>query len=197
MSRLIAFITVLVLASAAVGCSQSGPTQSDADQDDTRKSVSRGDFSPAPHPGEEGNQRAPLNGAMAELGPSDPAMNGVWHLRSVEWSEEDKTSSIYVSSSYICTIRGNDMHIETEDDGKSVTSRFQLAVNTSKTPKTYRKVAVDTADRSDEEIGIYSVEDNTLQMCNKKEGLPEDFQIQQGKDVKDKYLYTFERRPSN
>jgi len=88
------------------------------------------------------------------------------------------------------TIKGNEMTVESENDGKRRTTKYTLEVDQTKKPKVYKLAkAGDKEARS----GIYSVEGDTLRMCYQADGKPpESFTVKRG-DGKERGMDEFER----
>lgn len=120
-------------------------------------------------------------------------LKGTWKLTEVKWSEEDATKTIFLSSKHYLVIDGDQMTERDEDDGKVTETKYKLTLDPGKSPAVYKRTALDGKDTGKSTAGIYKVDGDTLLMCSKKVGLPTDFTITQGKDVKDKYLSTYKR----
>jgi uncharacterized protein (TIGR03067 family) len=121
-------------------------------------------------------------------------LKGTWKLAEVKWAEEGKTTTIVLSSKSYLGIDGDQMTRRDEDaDGKVTETKYKLTLDPSKKPAAYERTALDGKDKGKTTTGIYKIDGDTLLMCSKKEGLPTDFAITQGKEVKDKYLYTYKR----
>ena len=126
---------------------------------------------------------------------ADPkSLKGTWKLVEVKWAETASTRSIFLSSKSYLIIDGDRMTQRDENDGKVTETKFKLTLDPSKKPAVYRRTALDGKAKGTTTMGIYQVDGDTLLMCSKKEGLPTDFTIKQGQDVKDKYLDTYKRQ---
>jgi uncharacterized protein (TIGR03067 family) len=121
------------------------------------------------------------------------SLQGAWKLESVKWAEADKTSSIYLTSKSYLVVKADEMIAQDEEDGKVKETRYSYTLDPKKRPAVYEQKALDGEGKGKTFSGIYAVEGDTLKMCSKGKGLPEDFEITQGKDVKDKYLYVYKR----
>jgi len=123
-----------------------------------------------------------------------PGLQGTWQLTQIQWAEEDKTSSIYVSSKGFVIIDADTIiHRGDDDDGKLKDRKFGFTVDDKKKPAVYVQKSLDGDKKGAATTGIYEVDCDTLRMCSKEKGLPDDFTIKQGKDIKDKYLYVYKR----
>ena len=121
-------------------------------------------------------------------------LKGTWRLAEIKWAEEGKTSTLLVSSKSYLVIDGDQMTDRNEgDDGKVTEAKYQLTLDAGKKPAVYQQKAFDGKNKDRTTTGIYRIDGDTLLMCSKGDGLPADFTITQGRDVKDKYLYTYKR----
>jgi uncharacterized protein (TIGR03067 family) len=126
-------------------------------------------------------------------GDDKASLQGTWKLESVKWAEAGKTSSIFLSSKSYLVVEGDQMTTRDEDDGKVKETKYSYTLDPKKKPAVYEKKVLDGKDKGKTFSGIYAIDGDTLKMCSKGKGLPEDFEITQGKDVKDKYLYVYKR----
>jgi uncharacterized protein (TIGR03067 family) len=130
----------------------------------------------------------------ATCGGDDKAsLQGKWKLDHVKWAEADKTSSIYVSSKSYLIVDGDQMTRQDEDGNKVTETRYRYVLHERKKPAVYERTALDGKFKDKTTSGIYRIEGDTLKMCSKSKGLPADFDILQGSDVKDAYLYVYKR----
>jgi uncharacterized protein (TIGR03067 family) len=120
-------------------------------------------------------------------------LQGTWKLDSVKWAELDKTSSIYVTSKSYLIITNDEMTRRDEDDGKITETKYSYTLDQKKMPTVYEQKALDGKNKGDTFSGIYVIEGDTLKMCSLGKGLPDNFNIIQGEDVKDKYLSTYKK----
>jgi uncharacterized protein (TIGR03067 family) len=128
----------------------------------------------------------------ADRSKPDPDLQGTWKL-SLVYDKHDETGKSYiaVTSKYVMTIKGNDMSVETEIDGKKTTSKYTLDLDRSKNPRVYKRTAAD--DKKSTMSGIYSVEKDKLMMCFQKDGKPpEGFTVRRD-DGKNRRIYEFAR----
>ena len=81
------------------------------------------------------------------------------------------------------------------DAGQINEDRYEFEVDDALSPKTYRRTPLDGPDKGKTSAGIYSISGDTLMMCYLDSGgLPTDFTITQGVDVKNKHLYVYKRQ---
>lgn len=128
----------------------------------------------------------PLTGDASKL-------QGKWQLQLVKWAESDKTSSIYVTSKSYIVVDGDQMITQNEDGSKTIETKYNFKLDSTKKPAVYERTAIDGKNKGATSTGIYVIEGDTLKMCDQAKGLPADFEITQGKDVKDKYLFVYKR----
>jgi uncharacterized protein (TIGR03067 family) len=117
------------------------------------------------------------------------SLQGTWQLDTVKWAEQDSVSSIFVSSKTVLTIDGD--QLTEQNDNKTV--KYTLKLDPTKKPATYEKTALDGKAKGQTFSGIYKIDGDTLQICDKAKGLPDNFDVVQGKEVKDKYLFIYSR----
>lgn len=135
--------------------------------------------------------------AVSSGGADDKAekdkLKGTWKLAEVKWAEEGSTKTIILSSKSYLVIDGDRMTRRSEEDGKLTETKYKLTIHPGKNPAVFERTALEGKDKDKTTTGIYTVDGDTLLMCSKKDGLPTDFTVTQGQDVKDKYLYTYKR----
>lgn len=137
--------------------------------------------------------RQPVAGAGDKVDKDN--LEGIWKLTEVKWAEEGRTSTIILSSKSYLIIDGGQMTERDEQDGEKVSeAKYKFSLDTSKKPAVYERKELGGRDKGKATTGVYSLDGDTLLLCLMKEGLPTDFAITQGKDVKDKYLYTYKRQ---
>lgn len=130
----------------------------------------------------------------SSLGADDKdKLKGTWKLTEVKWAEKDGVTTIVVTSKSYLIIDGDQMIQRFEDKGKVTETKYKLTLDPSKKPPVYERKPLDDKTKEKTTTGIYSIDGDKLLMCSKKKGLPTDFTITQGKDVKDKYLYVYKR----
>jgi uncharacterized protein (TIGR03067 family) len=127
--------------------------------------------------------------AKAEQGPLD----GTWKLEKFEWAEEAGTSMLLLHNDHRVTIGGGRMTTRNEYDKTVTVTEYELTLDPSKSPAVYTQTTRDGQNKGKTTTGIYSLDGDTLRLCSKKKGLPTDFTITEGQDVKDKYVYTYKR----
>lgn len=144
----------------------------------------------------------------------DPELEGMWVRTSVKYDTDAKGPAI-VAPKYLMRIRGRDITVELEVEGKTLTAEYLLDVELTKNPRTFMQrllhspeglprivdqskssnAATQIRALADFKIakGIYSVDGNTLRLCfQRDEQLPEDFTIQPD-SYKGRVIYEFER----
>lgn len=122
-------------------------------------------------------------------------LQGTWKLVEVRWAEASSTSMIFITSKNYLTITGDELIDSYEgSDGKLKETKYKLELDASKTPPVYKKTVLEGPNQGKTSSGIYAITGDTLQMCSIKNGLPRDLNIVQGQDVKDKYLYIYQRQ---
>jgi uncharacterized protein (TIGR03067 family) len=126
-------------------------------------------------------------------GDDKASLQGTWKLASIKWAEADRTSSIYLTSKSYLIVEGEQMVMRDEEVGKVKETKYSYTLDPKKKPAVYEQKALDGENKGKTYSGIYAIDGDTLKMCSKARGLPEDFEITQGKDVKDKYLYVYKR----
>ena len=123
-----------------------------------------------------------------------PELTGTWQLVEVKWATADGASSIFVSSKSFLVIDADTIiRREEGDDGKVKDRKYSYTVDAKKKPAVYEQKSLDGDNKGAVSTGICEVDGDTLKMCSKAKGLPEDFAIKQGKEIKDKYLYVYTR----
>jgi uncharacterized protein (TIGR03067 family) len=122
-------------------------------------------------------------------------LQGTWKLDKVHWSEKNSKSYLKLSSKYEMTVKGNEMIVKAEGQGGKIKeTTYTFTLDEKKTPRVYRRKQTKGDDKDKTESGIYEIDGDNLKLCFRdKGGLPKDFSIQQGVDVKNKYLYEFKR----
>ena len=126
-------------------------------------------------------------------GDDKASLQGTWKLESVKWAETDKVSSIILSSKSYLIVEGDMMTSRNEDSDGNKETKFSFTLDEKKKPAVYEQKALDGKNKDKTFSGIYVIDGDTLKMCSKGKGLPDNFDIIQGKDVKDKYLYVYKR----
>jgi uncharacterized protein (TIGR03067 family) len=114
-------------------------------------------------------------------------------LESVKWAEADKPSSIVLSSKSYLVVEGDQMTVRDEDGGKARETKYSYTLDPNQKPAVYERKPLEGKNKGKAFAGIYAIDGDTLKLCSKGKGLPADFEITQGKDVKDKYLYVYKR----
>jgi uncharacterized protein (TIGR03067 family) len=120
-------------------------------------------------------------------------LQGTWKLVTVEWAEADSRKMIFLSSKHLCVIKGNRMTLRDENGDKVRETKYRFTLDATKKPRVYRRTFLEGKMKGKIGAGIYSIAGDTLLLCSKGKGLPKDFVIRQGQEVKDKYLYTYKR----
>lgn len=131
--------------------------------------------------------------SASELKP-DPDLQGIWRLyRIIDKNEGGNKSYLMISSPKIeMTIEGSNVKVRTQSEDKSETEQYVLDVDQSKTPKVFRRIRLN-ADASRPDAGIYSVEKDTLQMCQQANGTPpESFTVVRN-DGKNRQILEYQR----
>jgi uncharacterized protein (TIGR03067 family) len=92
------------------------------------------------------------------------------------------------------TVKGNEWVVATKRDGKVTETKYKLELDQTKSPKQYKKIRIEGPDKGKTESGIYEIRGDTLRMCFLKNGgLPKDFSLKEGVDVKNKFIHEFKR----
>lgn len=138
-----------------------------------------------------------VNAAEATAGIDDvrnTILQGTWKLEEVKWAEMNSVTTIVVSSQSYLVINGNEMTEQYfEDQGKLNETRYSFTLDWSKQPPVYTRTELTGTNQGKSSSGILSIENDTLRLSSKRTGLPADFELAQGTEVKDKYVYVYTR----
>jgi uncharacterized protein (TIGR03067 family) len=136
---------------------------------------------------------APSPATKKKLARIDPELEGTWELDRIFFQNEGGTQSyLAVSNKHVMTIRGNEMSVVHESDGKETTTRYIFETDATRNPKQYTRTLMDVADGKGT-TGIYSVENGALRMCFQADGKPpEDFVVRKD-DPRRRNLFEFIR----
>ena len=77
--------------------------------------------------------------------------------------------------------------------GKSEEVKYRMEFDSTKSPKVLKMTVAEGKGKGESSSAIYDVEGDTWKQCVMKGKLPKDFEIRQGQNVGDKYLYLYQR----